>query len=226
MSTSGYYRTDCHRMAPFYDHLVALALLPAGGEMKLRRAVLAAASVEPGQRVLDLCCGTGTLAGLLVEEVGAAGEVVGVDFSEAMLAAARRKVRSANATFLRANAEDLPFPSHRFHRVTITLALHELTARGRRNVLVEAYRVLQPGGRLIVADLHYPPGWVKRALFRLYMLLETENAWEMVREDLPAVLKGLGFDSVQQDIGFGGFLQILTATKPSLAAHPAPPEQE
>ena len=153
----GDVRTMFDRIAPVYDFMNRAMTL--GLDAKWRRAT-AQAVVRPGDRVLDACCGTGDLA-LAAERVG--GRVTGLDFSEAMLARARRKSQSVE--WVRADMLELPFADATFDAVTVGF--------GIRNVadleagLRELARVLKPGGRLGCLEITRPRGAL-RPFFRLW----------------------------------------------------------
>jgi ubiquinone/menaquinone biosynthesis C-methylase UbiE len=110
--------------------------------------------------VLDVGCGTGTQAIAAWRRTQPGGTVVGIDISEKMLAAARRKARRAGVDipFQRADASELPFEEGSFDAVTITTALHMVPEDRRRLCLREAARVLRPGGRLSLIDYAGDPG--------------------------------------------------------------------
>ena len=140
------------RIAPVYDAMNRA--MTAGLDQRWRR-LTAGAAVRPGDRVLDACCGTGDLA--LADLRAGAAEVVGVDFSEAMLERARRK--SAAVEWVDADLLALPFPDGAFDAATVGF--------GVRNVddleagLRELRRVLRPGGRLAVLEITRPRGLLR-----------------------------------------------------------------
>jgi demethylmenaquinone methyltransferase / 2-methoxy-6-polyprenyl-1,4-benzoquinol methylase len=136
------------RIAPLYD--LMNRLMTAGLDQGWRRAA-ARAVVRPGDRVLDLCCGTGDLA-LAGQEEG--GDVTAVDFSAPMLARARSK--SSEIVWLEADALHLPFADASFDAVTIGFGLRNVASAERG--LAEMRRVLTPGGRLAVLDVTRPRG--------------------------------------------------------------------
>jgi ubiquinone/menaquinone biosynthesis C-methylase UbiE len=145
-----------HRAAG-YDLLVWLVTL--GRERAFRERVLRLAAVQAGESVLDVGCGTGTLAIAAARHVGATGRVVGVDASPDMIARARRKAAKAgvHAIFEEAIAEALPFRDAQFDVVLATMMLHHLPRNPRRQCVAEMRRVLKPDGRMLAVDFGKPP---------------------------------------------------------------------
>lgn len=135
-----------------YDLLIWLVTL--GRERRFRERLLAPARLKGGESVLDVGCGTGTLAIAAARSVGPTGSVSGVDASPEMIARARHKAGKAGATvvFEQGLAESLPFPDARFDVVLSTVMLHHLPRKVRPDALREMRRVLQRGGRLLAVD--------------------------------------------------------------------------
>jgi demethylmenaquinone methyltransferase/2-methoxy-6-polyprenyl-1,4-benzoquinol methylase len=145
------------RISPVYDAMNRLMTM--GLDQRWRR-MTAEAVVRPGDRVLDVCCGTGDLA-LAAERAG--GEVTGLDFSEAMLARARQKSRSIE--WVQGDALDLPFGDGAFDAVTVGFGIRNLA--DLEAGLRELVRVLRPGGRLGCLEITRPQGAL-RPFFRLW----------------------------------------------------------
>lgn len=129
-------------------------LITFGRERAFREKVLSLAELAPGESVLDIGCGTGTLALAAKRLVGNAGSANGIDASPEMIARACAKSRKAglDVTFERAAAEELPFPDARFDVVLSSMMLHHLPRKTRLRCLREVRRVLKPAGRLLVVD--------------------------------------------------------------------------
>jgi ubiquinone/menaquinone biosynthesis C-methylase UbiE len=132
-----------------YDLTVWLATL--GREKALRARLLKLARLQPGETMLDVGCGTGTLA---VAAARLAGQAFGVDVSPEMLARARRKAKKARVRidFREAPAQALPFEDARFDLVTSTVMLHHVPAEARLDVVREMARVTRSAGRVFIAD--------------------------------------------------------------------------
>ncbi len=172
------------RVAPYYD--LFNSLLSLGVDRAWRRRVCRELALERDECVLDVATGTGALA-IRLAKSDAAPRVIGCDLNSAMLDVARRR-HSAHVTFLRCDAERLPFPSCSFDAATIAFAIHDMPARER--CASELFRVLRPGGRLALLELARPERWPLRSLYRLYL-----RAFS-----LPRLARVHGYDHLAQEI--------------------------
>src|SRR5262245_5732516 len=143
-----------------YDLLVRLFFL--GHERSFRDRLVQLAHLEPGESVLDIGCGTGSLAIAAKHRVGPAGTVWGIDASPEMIERARRKASKARVEvhFADAVVERMPFPDGQFDVVLSTMMLHHLPGPARRACLRETARVLKPGGRVLLVDFGGRPDGV------------------------------------------------------------------
>jgi demethylmenaquinone methyltransferase/2-methoxy-6-polyprenyl-1,4-benzoquinol methylase len=123
------------------------------------------AGVRTGQRVLDVAAGTGDLAMRLAAQVGPSGEVWLCDINNAMLARGRDRLIDrgliSNVRHVQADAENLPFRENYFDRITIAFGLRNVTNQAA--ALTSMYRVLKPGGLLLVLEFSKPRPWLERA---------------------------------------------------------------
>ena len=128
-------------------------LLTHGRERELREGLIRLASLEPGNDVLDVGCGTGTLAIAATRHVGTTGAVTGIDASPSMIARANRKAAKTGvrATFQVALVENLPFPDRRFDIVFSTLMLHHLPRKTRQQC-AERSESSEGWGRVVAVD--------------------------------------------------------------------------
>ena len=154
------------RIAGVYDLLNSV--MTAGLHHRWRERAVDLACVGPGSRVLDVATGTGDLAIELARRVAPGGEVVGSDFSEAMLARARAKAKPAGAElrFEWGDALALPFEDGTFDAATVGFGARNFSdlARG----LAEMARVVRPGGRVVVLEFTSPTRAPLSLFYRLW----------------------------------------------------------
>jgi ubiquinone/menaquinone biosynthesis C-methylase UbiE len=155
------------RLTPFYDLMARFGMR----ERAVKGRVIALARIGPGQRLLDVGCGTGTLA-LMAKEQHPDATIVGVDGDPTILRIARQKARrsASNVQFDEAMAYALPYPDGSFDAVVSTLTFHHLTPDQQVRALAEVRRVLRPGGRLALADLAAPHSHLMRLLLHLPLM--------------------------------------------------------
>jgi demethylmenaquinone methyltransferase / 2-methoxy-6-polyprenyl-1,4-benzoquinol methylase len=131
--------------------------------------------LKTGQRALDVAGGTGDLTIYMSQQVGESGEVVISDINPAMLEQGRRRLLDkgygSNIKFVEANAEELPFEDNSFHCITIAFGLRNVT--DQQKALASMYRVLKPGGRLLILEFSRPvlPGLNKAYDFYSFNVL-------------------------------------------------------
>jgi demethylmenaquinone methyltransferase/2-methoxy-6-polyprenyl-1,4-benzoquinol methylase len=170
-----FYQPGAQRAAKVGDLFAAIAprydllndLLSLGWHRRWKRALPKMAGVKPGDRALDLCCGTGDIAFALR---AAGADVVGIDFSPAMLAVAQQRAQTAGGgvcpprlQFLRADALNIPFPNDSFDVVTIGYGLRNLA--GWERGLDEMARVSRPDARVLVLDFGKPENKAWRTIY-------------------------------------------------------------
>lgn len=140
-------------------------LMSLGIHRLWKRFTIGMADVKPGQRILDLAGGTGDLTRLMAPLAGQDGLVVLSDINAAMLGNGRSRLLdkgiSGNVDFAQANAEQLPFHDGSFDLVTMAFGLRNVT--DKQQALDSIYRVLRPGGRLLVLEFSRPAAVLKPA---------------------------------------------------------------
>ncbi len=157
----------------FYDFIIRLHSRDVEGS--LRGFIIGKVNLSKGDRALDLCTGTGSVAAKLAVQVGENGLVVGIDFSRGMLEKAKEKAFRLNFKQLhlvQAYADQLPFKDSSFSGVTCSHAFYELKGKERTIAIDEVARVLRTGGRFCLMEHAKPRKRIPRLLFyvRLYFL--------------------------------------------------------
>jgi ubiquinone/menaquinone biosynthesis C-methylase UbiE len=209
-----------HSAARHYDLLAWLLTL--GRERALRERLVELARLAPGEIVLDVGCGTGSLAVVAKGRVGPAGRVTGIDASPEMIAQARTKAARAglDIRFDIARAEALPLPDGSVDVVLSTLMLHHLPAKVRERFAGEIRRVLKPTGRVLAVDFEPP------AKKRGGLISQVHRHGHVPLREITALLERAGL-RVQESGAVGASdLKFTVATAPDaleMAPRPALP---
>ncbi len=203
------------RLTWLYDPVVALTTR----ETFVKRALLRQASIPDDAAVLDLGCGTGTLA-VQIARSRPSATIIGLDGDETVLRRARRKANEAGVRirFDRGLAPVLPYPADSFDRVVSSLFFHHLVRPQKVATAKAVLRVLRPGGQFHVADWGKPTGRVMRLLFYSVQLLDGfETTADSVEGLFPGILEAAGFREarVHREIRtICGTLTLYSAVKP------------
>jgi ubiquinone/menaquinone biosynthesis C-methylase UbiE len=207
---SSFLRPLAYRHRWIYDMVTSVSSLSVGGVERLRGLGLEALGphLSPDAAVLDLCCGSGEAAAPWLE---AGYRVTGLDISPRALALAAQ--RHPAMTRVEGLAEDPPLADASFAAIQLSVALHEFPRSDREAVLRSCLRLLQPGGWLVVVDLHPAGPWLRLPQQLFCALFETDTATAMLEDDLPAQLNQLGFSAVNRELLAGQALQRITATR-------------
>lgn len=204
-----------HWLTPFYDAVVGATTR----ERSFKEALIRQACLEPGQRVLDLASGTGTLA-IWIKRHQPLVDITGVDVDPAVLAIASRKARSADidVRFDRAPSYNLPYPAANFDRVVSSLFFHHLVWQDKMRTARELLRVLKPGGELHVADWGRPTNIVMRGLF---LMIQCLDGFDTTRDNaagkLITLFEQAGFIDVAEQRTFStiyGTMALYRAVRP------------
>lgn len=192
-------------LTPFYDAVLRLLLR----EMAIKRRLVLEAAIQPGQRVLDLGCGTGTLT-ILIKQMHPAAEVIGLDPDQAVLSRATQKAaaRGVRVTFIEGSATHLHYPDAHFDRVLSSLVFHHLTTSEKSEAASEVHRVLAPSGRFLLLDIGPPRNLYASMVSRI--LARLEHADDNIRGILPAILEEAHFLKIQKIVHFETLFGTLT----------------
>ena len=208
---TSFLRPLAYRYRWIYDSVTAVSSLSVGGVARLRRLGLDALKprISPGAKVLDLCCGSGEAAAPWLE---AGYAVTGLDLSpRALDLAAQRHPAMERVEGL---AEDPPLADGGFSAIQLSVALHEFPRGERDQVLRSCLRLLEPGGWLVIVDLHPAGPWLRLPQQLFCALFETDTATAMLEDNLIAQLQSIGFKAVQQELLAGRALQRISAQRP------------
>jgi len=148
-------------LTPFYDFIQKYIVRDA----RYKSLLIAQASIQPGHHVLDLGCGTGTLA-IMAKQAQPKAEVTGLDADPAMLKVAKYKSTQLNVPvkFDVGFTNKLPYPDESFDRVLSSIMIHHLKTPDKWLTAREVYRVLKPGGQLHIIDFGKPVSWYGKIL--------------------------------------------------------------
>ncbi len=203
-------------LTPYYDNIVRLTTR----EATFKRALITQARIEPGHRVLDLACGTGTLA-IWIKECEPLAEVIGVDGDTSILSLASRKAHEAGValSFEHAMSHELPYSAGHFDRAVSSLFFHHLSRATKERTALEVFSVLKPGGEPHVADWGRASNVVMRALFLSIQSLDGfANTQDNVEGRVVELMQAAGFCEVSERETFStvfGTLALYRALKPA-----------
>jgi ubiquinone/menaquinone biosynthesis C-methylase UbiE len=183
-------------LTPLYDPVVRVVTR----ERELKRRLLDQAGIEAGHDVLDLGCGTGTLA-LMAKRRRPEARLVGLDGDPEVLDRAREKAdaEGLEVRFDEGLSTELPYEDSSFDRVVSTLFFHHLTGADKRRTAAEIARVLRPGGELHVGDLGRPSDPVMRALvWQIRVFDGFEQTRDNVAGSLPEIFVEAGLAGARE----------------------------
>lgn len=221
-------------VAKQYDFMNTL--LSFGIHHVWKRAAVKAMGLNPGDRVVDVCGGTGDLALLAARKIGSAGEVTIYDINRAMIEAGREKIASSGVPapirFVEGNAEEISFPDNTFDAAMVGYGIRNVTRMEKG--FKEMYRVLRPGGTLMCLEFSKPTSPLFRCLYDFYsfhimpllgeLIAGSRKAYthlpESIRtfpmpDELCGVLERIGFKAVSYRRQTNGISVIHLGTKPS-----------
>jgi len=172
-----------HSVADKYD--VMNDLMSFGIHRLWKRYTIEMSGVRKGHKVLDIAGGTGDLAAKFSRIVGDSGEVVLSDINASMLGVGRSRMVDrgllSNMEYVQANAESLPFPDNYFDCITIAFGLRNVTEKA--NALKSMYRIVKPGGRVLVLEFSKPASPLLSKVYDLYSFNILPKIGELVAND-------------------------------------------
>lgn len=186
-------KSQMEKMVPSYDSY--MRKMTFGRERTLRETTVSLAQVKPGDCVLEVGCGTGTLTLAAKRRAGSSGKAFGIDIIPGMIEISQRKAAQANenVTFQLGSIDDIPFSANQFDVVMCSFMIFHMSEMMRCKGIAEIYRVLKPQGRLLVLDLALPIQALPRAIAKTLFggMLQHD-----LRELLP-LMEASGFSDVE-----------------------------
>jgi demethylmenaquinone methyltransferase/2-methoxy-6-polyprenyl-1,4-benzoquinol methylase len=221
-----------HSVAAKYD--IMNDLMSMGIHRVWKRYTIDCSGVRSGQKVLDLAGGTGDLAAKFSRLVGPTGEVVLADINHSMLNVGKEKLLNkgiiGNLHYVQANAEALPFPDNHFDVITIAFGLRNVTDKSK--ALASMFRVLKPGGRLLVLEFSKPTTEALSKVYDAYSFYLLPQMGKLVANDaesyrylaesirkfprapeFEAMIREAGFVNTKAEIILGGAVAIHSGWK-------------
>jgi ubiquinone/menaquinone biosynthesis C-methylase UbiE len=201
-------------LTPLYDAVVRLTVR----EKKFKTALIEQANFTDSQRVLDLACGTGTLA-VLIKEAYSKVKVTGIDGDPKILAIAERKAsrQGVDIQFDEGLSFALPYADKSFERVVSSLFFHHLTRDDKLRTLREVLRVLKPKGEFHMADWGFPANILMSLASQGVKLLDgAETTTDNFKGLIPSLINEVGFGETKETQYFNslfGTIRLLKAKK-------------
>lgn len=191
-----------------YDLLVKM--LFAGKEQQFREKVIDRARIQPGEKVLDVGCGTGKMAIIARMRAPSTAEIYGMDASPEMIARAREHAANTNVhvDFQTGLVEAIAFPDNSLDVVLSNFMVHHLPDPLKIKAFAEIYRVLKPGGRLQVVEFEPPT----KPLPRFFLGLLLKGMMDINTRAIPPLLEQAGFTSITYE-GSGHPLATVVSGK-------------
>ena len=197
-------------LTPFYDFIQKYIVR----DVRYKTRLIEQADIQPGHHVLDLGCGTGTLA-VMAKQAQPAAEVSGLDADPDMLRVARYKSAQLKAPvkFDVGMTFDLPYPDESFDRVLSSIMIHHLKTPDKKRTAREVFRVLKSSGQLHIVDFGKPYTWYGKILG--LFLHKFEEANDNIDGSLPQIFgePGLRTQIVGNFWTFFGDLAFLKGEK-------------
>ncbi len=187
-------KSEMEKVAPTYDSY--MRKMTFGREAALREMTVRLAEIKPGDSVLEVGCGTGTLTLAAKRQAGPSGKVFGIDIIPAMIELSRQKAAKAQAdvTFQQGSINDIPFQDSQFDVVMCSFMIFHMSEDTRQKGIAEIFRVLKPHGRLLLLDLAIPVQPLQRAIAE--RIIFRGGLDHDLREVIP-VMEAAGFSNIE-----------------------------
>jgi demethylmenaquinone methyltransferase/2-methoxy-6-polyprenyl-1,4-benzoquinol methylase len=198
------------KSAPYYD--IILDLLTFGQYAKFLKRGVEILAPQKGERILDLCSGTGRVASWMVQAVGDEGEVLGIDISKSMVDVAKKRYGGLKKViFLNKDATKPWEYQNYFDGIFTSFAIHELPGKKRLGALEHSCLALKEKGRMVIADFNPQVSGIGKAiLLPFFKLFERDNL-NFFWFDQNEMLKKVGFKKISNFPVLAGMFQITLA---------------
>ncbi|MFF3926490.1 class I SAM-dependent methyltransferase [Paenibacillus lactis] len=203
-----------HWLTSFYDSVLRWTMR----ESTFKNQLIKQVQSYPGQRILDLGCGTGTLT-VQLKQSYPESKVTGLDIDPDVLRISEAKAaqRYLDIKFDQGNSYELPYPDHSFDRVVTSLMFHHLTTTNKLQTLKEIFRVLKPEGELHIADWGKAKnGFMRVAYYSIQILDGFSTTTDNVKGLLPGFALKAGFNTMNETKQYAtlyGSLSLYKAKK-------------
>jgi ubiquinone/menaquinone biosynthesis C-methylase UbiE len=198
-----------------YDALEPVLLL--GKQAEYDKHIVSVLRLNDSNRVLDLGCGTGVLTRMIADRLNAeaGGKAIGIDAAAKMIKVARKKRATVNCAFEVMAAESLSYEDASFDAVVSSLFFHHVQMDLKEKALSEAFRVLRPGGRLVIADMHVPVTWMGSLVSHVsrWFFMQPQIG-ENIRGVLPDLIEKAGYQRPEIIATYFGYIALFSTQKP------------
>jgi ubiquinone/menaquinone biosynthesis C-methylase UbiE len=200
------------KSAPYYDSI--LDLITFGQYAKFLKRAVEILAPQKGERILDLCSGTGKTASWMATAVGDEGEVVALDITESMVKVAKERYGGLKSLLFLQRDVTKPFGYEGyFDGIFTSFALHELPEKYRPGVLEKSYLALKEGGRMVIADFNSQVSEKSKTISLIFFKLFERGNLNFFEFDQNEMLRKVRFNRVITFPVLGGILQITLAHK-------------
>jgi ubiquinone/menaquinone biosynthesis C-methylase UbiE len=208
-----------HVHSRYYNLMIKLLSLPFGGEGRIRRKLIEPVPFRAGQKILEMCCGTGGATLYISEKAKDKSEIIGMDLSSGQLNRAKKRTYSCPTRFVQGDVTQTRFDDSSFDKVFVTHAIHEMPRELRLKTLLEAGRVVKEDGEVIILELDNPPNLLLRLLIGLWFFywlpgnFETPTRRDMLKHGLVNEVKEAGLVNVRKYSAYKGVFQTVIGAK-------------
>jgi ubiquinone/menaquinone biosynthesis C-methylase UbiE len=198
------------KLAPHYD--ILLDLLTFGQYAEFQKRAVKILAPKRGEKILDLCSGTGRVASWIVKAVGEEGEVVGMDISKSMVELAKKRYEGLKGLMFLHKDVTKPFEyQNYFDGIFTSFAIHELPEKKRLAALEHSFLALKEKGKMMIADFNpQVSGGGKTVLLAFFKLFERKNL-NFFSFDQNEMLKKVGFKRIRTFPVLARMFQITLA---------------